>query len=196
MNELGIYIHLGFKHIIEWGAWDHILFVWVLALRYQWIDWKKLLILITAFTIGHSITLALSTLNWIDFPSQWIETLIPTTILITAISNFWVKNFDFQSKYPVIYFFALFFGLIHGLGFSTYLKSLLGKETSIFGPLFTFNIGLELGQLLVVGVILIISFIFVSVFRVNRLRYLQIGSAIAMLFASNMVIDRVVSFIK
>jgi hypothetical protein len=196
MNELGIYIHLGFKHIIEWGAWDHILFVWVLALRYQWIDWKKLLILITAFTIGHSITLALSTLNWIDFPSQWIETLIPTTILITAISNFWVKNFDFQSKYPVIYFFALFFGLIHGLGFSTYLKSLLGKETSIFGPLFTFNIGLELGQLLVVGVILIISFIFVSVFRVNRLRYLQIGSAIAMLFASNMVIDRVVWFIK
>lgn len=196
MNELGLYLKWGFHHIIEWGAWDHILFVLVLTLRYQVRDWKKLLILITAFTIGHSVTLALSTLNWVDFPSKWIELLIPVTIVLTAISNFWVKSFDFRSKYTPIYFLALFFGLIHGLAFSTYLKSLLGKEESILGPLFTFNIGLELGQLLVVGVILIISFIFVSVLKVKRLRYVQIGSAIAIAFSLNMVLDRILSIVK
>ena len=159
MDEMGIYLHLGFRHIMDWEAWDHILFVLVLTIRYQWTDWKKLLVLITAFTIGHSITLALSTLNWLNFPSSIIEFLIPVTILCTAISNFWVKNFDFKSKYPLIYFLALFFGLIHGLGFSTYLKSLLGKEESILLPLFTFNLGLEIGQLLIVSIILILSLI-------------------------------------
>ena len=196
MNDLGIYLHLGFKHIISWVAWDHILFVLVLTLRYQWTDWKKLLVLITAFTIGHSVTLALSTLNWLDFPSDIIELLIPITILLTAISNFWIKSFDFKSKYPLIYFLALFFGLIHGLGFSSYLKSLLGMEESILGPLFTFNAGLELGQLLIVGVILIISFIFVSLIKVKRLLYLQIGSGLAIAFSLYMVLEKILPIIK
>ena len=196
MDEMEIYLHLGFRHIMDWSAWDHILFVLVLTLRYQLTDWKKLLVLVTAFTIGHSVTLALSTLNWLNFPSAIIEFLIPVTILMTAVSNFWVKSFDFKSKYPIIYFLALFFGLIHGLGFSTYLKSLLGKEESLLGPLFAFNLGLELGQLLIVSIILIISFIFVSVLKVKRIRYVQIGSVVAMAFALNMVLDRIVPLIK
>ena len=196
MDELGMYLHLGFRHIMDWEAWDHILFVLVLTIRYQWTDWKKLLVLITAFTIGHSVTLALSTLNWINIPSALIEFLIPITILFTAFSNYWVKTFDFKSKYPLIFFLALFFGLIHGLGFSTFLKSMLGKEESILAPLFTFNIGLELGQLLIVSIILIISFIFVSVLKVKRIRYVQIGSGIAIAFALNMVLDRIVPLIK
>jgi hypothetical protein len=190
MDEVGMYLHLGFRHIMDWEAWDHILFVLVLTIRYQWTDWKKLLVLITAFTIGHSITLALSTLNWINFPTALVEFLIPVTIVFTAVSNYWVKSFDFRSKY------ALFFGLIHGLGFSTFLKSMLGKEESILAPLFTFNVGLELGQLLIVSIILIISFIFVSVLKVNRLRYVQIGSGIAMAFALSMVFDRIVPLLK
>jgi hypothetical protein len=196
METLEIYLHIGFKHIIDWGAWDHILFVLALTIRYQWTDGKKLLGLVTAFTIGHSVTLALSTLQWIDFPSDLIEILIPITILATAITNFWVKSFDFKAKYPLIYFLALFFGLIHGLGFSTYLKSLLGKEDSILGPLFSFNFGLELGQLLVVGIILIISFIFVSTFKLKRVRYVQIGSGIAIAFSINMIVERIIPFIK
>jgi hypothetical protein len=191
MSDLGIFLHLGFKHIISWGAWDHILFVLVLTLRYQIQDWKKLLVLVTAFTIGHSITLALSTLNWVHFPSAIIELLIPITILLTGISNFWVKSFDFKAKYSQFYFLALFFGLIHGLGFSNYLKSMLGMEQSILQPLFTFNVGLELGQLLIVGIILIISFIFVSIIKLKRLLYLKIGSGIAIAFALKMVIDRI-----
>ncbi len=196
MDEVVMYLHLGFRHIMDWEAWDHILFVLVLTIRYQWTDWKKLLVLITAFTIGHSITLALSTLNWVNFPTALVEFLIPVTIVFTAVSNYWVKTFDFRSKYPLIYFLALFFGLIHGLGFSTFLKSMLGKEESILAPLFTFNIGLELGQLLIVSIILIISFILVSVLKVNRLRYVQIGSGIAMAFALSMVFDRIVPLLK
>jgi ABC-type antimicrobial peptide transport system permease subunit len=164
------------------------------VIRYVWTDWKKILVLVTSFTIGHSITLALSTLQWVNFPPILIELLIPITILLTAISNYLVKDFSFTSKYPFIYFAALFFGLIHGLGFSNYLKSLLGQEESIIGPLFSFNLGLELGQLLIVSVILLFSFIFVSLFKADRKLYLRIGSLIACFFALNMVLDRIAPF--
>ena len=136
---------------------DHMLFILALVIRYMASDWKKILLLVTSFTIGHSITLALSTLDWIYFPMYIIELLIPITILLTALSNLFVKDFSYAAKYHIIYYLALFFGLIHGLGFSNYLKSLLGKEESILLPLFSFNLGLELGQLLIVGCILVFA---------------------------------------
>jgi hydrogenase/urease accessory protein HupE len=194
MNDFQIYLHLGFKHIIDLAGSDHILFIVALTARYIWSDWKQLLILVTAFTIGHSVTLALSVLQWVNLPINLIELLIPVTIVLTALVNFGVKNFDFKSKYPIIYFFALFFGLIHGLGFSNYLRSLLGKEESILPPLFSFNLGLELGQLLIVSVILIISFIFVSLLKLDRRRIVQVISGIVFLLAANMVWERIVSF--
>ena len=174
MDDLLIYLRLGFRHIIDFNGSDHILFILALVIRYVWTDWKKILVLVTSFTIGHSVTLALSTLNWLNFPASIIELLIPITILLTALSNYLVKDFSFTSKYPFIYFAALFFGLIHGLGFSNYLKSLLGQEESIIGPLF--------------------SFIFVSLFKVDRRLYLRIGSFITCLFALEMVLDRIVPF--
>ena len=195
MNEMLIYLHLGYKHIIDVNGSDHILFILALMIRYSWNEWQKILILVTAFTIGHSITLALSTLDWISFPAATIELLIPITILITALANFTISSSKTPSKYPVIYYLALFFGLIHGLGFSNYLKMLLGKEESILGPLFSFNLGLELGQLLIVGIILIISIIFVDLFKVDRKRYVQAGSVIAIILALNMVVDRIASFL-
>lgn len=194
MNDFQIYLHLGFKHIIDLRGSDHILFILALTARYIWSDWKQLLVLVTAFTLGHSITLALSVLQWVNLPVNLIELLIPITILITAFANFWVKSFDFKSKYPLIYFFALFFGLIHGLGFSNYLRSLLGKEETIVAPLLSFNIGLEFGQLLIVSVILIISFIFVFLLKLNRRRFIQVVSGISFLLAANMVWERIVSF--
>ena len=194
MNDFQIYLHLGYKHIIDLHGSDHILFILALTARYIWSDWKQLLVLVTAFTLGHSITLALSVLQWVNLPVNIIELFIPITILITALSNFWVKSFDFKSKYPIIYFFALFFGLIHGLGFSNYLRSLLGKEESIIAPLLSFNIGLELGQLLIVSVILIISFIFVSLLKLDRRRFVQVISGISFLLAANMVWERLASF--
>lgn len=194
MDDLLIYLRLGFRHIIDINGSDHILFILALVIRYVWEDWKNILVLVTSFTIGHSVTLALSTLNCVNFPVSVIEVLIPITILLTAISNYLVKDFSFTSKYPFIYFTALFFGLIHGLGFSNYLKSLLGQEESLIGPLFSFNLGLELGQLLIVSIILLFSFIFVSLFKADRKLYVRIGSFITFFLALNMVIDRIVPF--
>jgi hypothetical protein len=194
MNEMLVYLHLGYKHIIDINGSDHILFILALMIRYGWNEWQKILILVTAFTIGHSITLALSTLDWISFPAASIELLIPITIFITAVTNLKMSSSETPSKYPLIYYLALFFGLIHGLGFSNYLKMLLGKEESILGPFFSFKLGLELGQLLIVGLLLIFSFIFVDIFKVDRKRYVQAGSVIAIILALNMVVERIASF--
>jgi hypothetical protein len=190
MEELLLYGRLGFKHIIDLGGVDHILFVLALTLRYIWSDWKKLLVLVTSFTIGHSLTLALSTLSMIDISVDWIEFLIPVTILITAVSNFWVKDFEFKQRYSAHYALALFFGLIHGLGFSNYLKSLLGKEASLLGPLFSFNIGLEIGQILIVGLILALSFGIVSLLKLPRKMYVRYGSILAISLSLRMILDR------
>lgn len=190
MDELLMYGRLGFKHIIDLGGVDHIFFVLALTLRYIWSDWKKILVLVTSFTIGHSLTLALSTLSLIDISVDWIEFLIPVTILITALSNFWVKDFEFKQRYSAHYGLALFFGLIHGLGFSNYLKSLLGKEASLLGPLFSFNIGLEIGQILIVGVILALSYGFVNLLKLPRKMYVRYGSILTILLSLRMILDR------
>ena len=196
MNDLFIFAHLGFRHIMDINGSDHMLFILTLVIRYMASDWKKILILVTSYTIGHSITLALSTLDWIYFPMNLIELLIPITILLTALSNLFVKDFSFSAKYHIIYYLALFFGLIHGLGFSNYLKSLLGKEDSILLPLFSFNLGLELGQLLIVACILVFSFLLINRFKIDRKSYIRIGSFITIGLSLIMIIDRIKPFLN
>jgi HupE / UreJ protein len=167
MGDFGFYFKEGIFHITDWKGYDHILFVMALCIPFLLKDWKQILVLITAFTIGHSITLALSVFNRVIISSSWIEFLIPVTILITAIENIAVKNTDKKhSKWR--YLLALLFGLIHGLGFSNYLKSMLGKEESIVTQLLAFNVGLEVGQLLIVAFALLITFIMVQLISVQR----------------------------
>ncbi len=156
MQEFGLYFQEGWQHIADIKGYDHILFILALCVMYQWKDWRKLLVLVTAFTIGHSITLALSVLQVIRIPSAWIEFLIPVTIVITALSNVGRRSQP-AANLQLNYFFALFFGLIHGLGFSNYLKSMLGSQANIVEPLLAFNLGLEFGQLLIVSVYLLLS---------------------------------------
>ncbi len=191
MQDFWIYFDMGKDHIADWKGYDHILFVLTLCLRYTVADWKKVLVLVTAFTIGHSITLALSTLNYVDIPSDWIEFLIPVTILITALSNLGVKGFEFKSRFPLIYFFALFFGLIHGLGFSNYLKSILGKNDNLVADLLAFNLGLELGQLMIVALAMLFSWIFIQLFRVERRTYLLFVSGAVFGIALIMTLERI-----
>ncbi|MBI2273211.1 MAG: HupE/UreJ family protein [Chitinophagaceae bacterium] len=190
MNDFGLYFELGYQHIADLRGIDHILFVMALCLRYQFQDWRKILVLVTAFTIGHSITLAMSVFNLLDYPVKWIEFLIPVTIMVTAISNVFVKKFVYKTRFPVIYFFALFFGLIHGLGFSNYLKSLLGTNTNIVSQLLAFNLGLEAGQLLIVTGVLLISFIFVSILKCNRREYILYLTGGIFAVAVQMAIER------
>ena len=190
MQDFWLYFQLGRDHIADWRGYDHIMFVTALCLRYLISDWKKVLVLVTAFTIGHSITLALSVLNYISISTKWIEFLIPVTIVLTALSNIFQKDFKFKTRFPLIYFFALFFGLIHGLGFSTYLKSLLGKETNIVGELLAFNLGLEFGQILIVLAVLLFSWICISGFKFSRREYLLFLSGAIFGLALLMAIQR------
>ena len=164
MSEFQLYFVLGKDHILDYAnGYDHILFVLALCAVYIVGDWKKLLILVTAFTIGHSITLALATLNIISVNGTWIEFLIPLTIFITSVSNLFRRDpSPTMNRIQLNYFFALFFGLIHGMGFSNYLKALLGKDQSIVTQLFAFNIGLEFGQIIIVGIFLAVSFIAIN----------------------------------
>ncbi len=191
MEEFWLYFTLGREHIADLTGYDHILFVVALCLRYSFAEWKKLLVLITAFTIGHSITLALSAMNYITLSSKWIEFLIPVTIVITALTNVFQKKTVIQSKFPAIYFLALFFGLIHGLGFSNYLKALLGKNENILVQLVGFNIGLEAGQLLIVAAVLLITFSCIRFFKVNQREYIVLLSGAIFGIALMMAIERI-----
>lgn len=181
MSEFFLYLELGFDHILDVSGYDHIIFIVALCAVYVLRDWKKLLILITAFTIGHSLTLALATLGLINIRTVVIEFLIPVTIFITAVGNLFKKERTYYpAKIQTNYFLALFFGLIHGLGFSNYLRALLGKDSSIISQLLAFNIGLELGQIIIVAVFMVISFILVDLFGVKRRDWqLIISSAVA-----------------
>jgi len=127
----------------------------------------------------------------VNYSVALIEFLIPVTIVITAISNLFVTKFTFKSKFPLIYFFALFFGLIHGLGFSNYLKSMLGKDESIIGQLLAFNLGLEAGQIIIVLAILLISFIFVQLLKWNRREFLLFITGGVFAVALLMALERI-----
>lgn len=190
MSTFSMYFSMGRQHVADANAIDHILFIVALCIRYLWSDWKKLLILVTAFTIGHSVTLALSTLNIIRFDRNLTEFLIAITIFITAISNCFVKEFSFKARYPAIYFLALFFGLIHGMGFSSMLKSILGKSQTVLVQLFSFNLGIEAGQLLIVAAILIVSFILITILKINRKSYLLFCSGGIASLALEMAVQR------
>lgn len=170
MNDFGLFFELGFEHIADINGIDHILFLLALCLGYTLQSWRKLLVLITAFTVGHSITLALSTFRIFSFSTIWIEFLIPLTIVITVMYQVLrVEKLNHVNNKSVIYWMALIFGLIHGLGFSNYLKSLLGAEMNITTQLLAFNIGLEIGQLLIVAILLMINFLFIHLFKIKKL---------------------------
>jgi hypothetical protein len=182
MSEFQLYFNVGRDHILDYkNGYDHILFVVALCALYILRDWKRILILVTAFTIGHSITLALATLNLVTVNPAWIEFLIPLTIFITAASNLFKDEENLGDRSVQInYAYALIFGLIHGLGFSNYLKSILGKDRSIVSQLLAFNLGLEFGQLVIVAVFLIICFLLIDLFGLNRRDWkMVLSSAIA-----------------
>lgn len=161
------YSTLGFDHILDINAYDHILFIIALSAVYYVKDWKKILVLVTAFTIGHSVTLALSALKIVVFSPDVIEFLIPLTIFVTALMNVLLDH-DSNKMVRLNYFLALFFGFIHGLGISNYFKALLGAEDSIVGPLLSFNLGVELAQIIVVAVTVLLGYLVVDIFKAKH----------------------------
>ncbi len=161
MNDFAFYFEIGWKHIVSKDALDHQLFILALAAIFLLNNWKQVLILVTAFTIGHSLTLALSVYDLVRISSKWVEFLIPLTIVVTAFFNLLQKDFS-KSSLRLNYLLALFFGLVHGLGFANTIRFMLAKNEGVALPLFSFNVGLEAGQVLVVGFILLTSYLIVN----------------------------------
>lgn len=189
MQDFRFYFGIGWEHIISWKALDHLLFITALAAIYLLKDWKQVLILVTAFTIGHSLTLVLSVLDIVRFPDKWVEFLIPCTILITAIINLFQKKFTHKSI-RVNYFLALFFGLIHGMGFANTIRFMLAKEQGIGMGLLGFNLGLEVGQIVVVILFLLIAQVVISLFKIDRREWVIFLSAGVFGLALKMALER------
>lgn len=190
MQDFGFYFSLGWEHIISTDALDHQLFIAALAAIYLLKDWKQVLILVTAFTIGHSLTLALSVTDVFRLPSDWVEFLIPVTIVITAFSNVFQKKFTSRSI-RINYFLALFFGLIHGMGFANSIRFMMAQDQNLGWSLFGFNVGLEAGQIVVVLLLLLLAHVIVNVLKVNRRDWVIFLSAAVFGLALKMALERI-----
>src|SRR5689334_21848143 len=190
MSDFGFYFKLGWQHIISWNALDHQLFILALATIYILHDWKQVLILVTAFTIGHSITLALSVLDIIRLPGDWVEFLIPCTIVVTAATNLFQRDCTKKSV-RVNYSLATFLSLIHGMGFANALRFMLAQDQQLGLNLFAFNIGLEVGQITLVTVILLAAYLMISRWGVNRREWVIFLSASAFALSLKMVLERI-----
>ncbi len=189
MNAFTFYFPIGWEHIISVDALDHQLFIIALAALYTWSDWKKVLILVTAFTIGHSVTLLLSVLDWIRLDSKWVEFIIPLTIMITAGLNLFQHS---QKQITSIrtYGLALFFGFIHGMGFANSIRFMLAQDQEIGWGLFGFNVGLEVGQVLVVVLILSINQFVTFIVKLPTKKWNYIVSSLVLGIAFGIAINR------
>lgn len=190
MGDFGFYFGLGWEHIISPDALDHQLFIAALCAIYVLRDWKQVLILVTAFTIGHSITLALSVLDVVRFPGKWVEFLIPVTIVLTAFFNVFQKKFTPRSV-RINYFLALFFGLIHGMGFANSIRFMLAEDQQLGWSLFGFNVGLEAGQIVVVLILLLLTQFITGLLRANRREWVLFLSGGVFLMSLKMVLERI-----
>jgi HupE / UreJ protein len=191
VSELVAYVSLGFRHITDLEAMDHILFLLALAAIYRPRDWRDGLWVVTAFTVGHSATLALAVTGALVLPTRVIEFLIPITIVATCVENLVVRDRQralWGGRYRPV--FAGVFGLVHGAGFANYLRSLFVDQIAL--PLFGFNVGIELGQLVVLalaaGVLAVVDRAFaLTAVRpggaVLRLRVIAVSSCVALIAA-------------
>jgi len=196
LSEFLVFLRLGFEHIADIQGYDHILFVVALCAGYEPRHWRKLLILVTAFTLGHSLTLALATLRIITINDALVEFLIPLTILLTGVMNVATTSskgseaVEGKGARVLKYLLALAFGLIHGMGFSNFLRSLLGQEEGIALPLFSFNVGLELGQICIVVAVMILTFLMVRVLRMRRHDWVLVLSGATIGVALILMVER------
>lgn len=177
------YLRFGFDHILDPQGFDHIAYVVALAAVFRIADWRKTALLVTAFTVGHSLTLALVGLNIFELTPQqkgWIEMLIPVTIIVTAVLNIFAFSRD-EKVFRSTYFVTAFFGLIHGLGFSSFFRSSLmpGETSELIKQLLAFNIGVEIGQLIIVFAVLLLSYFVLNILKIEQSKWVKSVSVLA-----------------
>jgi hypothetical protein len=191
MSEFWIYFQIGLKHVLDIHAYDHVLFLIALTIPYLFKDWKRILLLVSLFTIGHTLALLLSVFGIIAIKVNIVEFLIPITILITAVYHLFTAGKATKNEgVNLIFMVTLFFGIIHGLGFSNYFKSILGgSPSSKLLPLGEFALGIEVAQLIVVFVVLILSYIVQTVFRFSKRDWALVMSAFIIGVVIPMIIE-------
>ncbi|MFZ9239529.1 MAG: HupE/UreJ family protein [Chitinophagaceae bacterium] len=155
-TDFKYYFLLGWDHIISFDALDHLYFFAVLSIVYKFKHWKQVLLLVTAFTVGHTVTLFLSGMDLVRLKDSWVEFAIPCTIVFSSLMNFRKRSSMHQTD-KLQYAMALFFGLVHGLGFANTVRFMISKNQDLVWSLFGFNVGLEIGQIFVVLLVLLIS---------------------------------------
>lgn len=187
---ISLWLELGFQHILDLDGYDHILYLITLCAIYSLKDWKKVLYLATAFTIGHSITLALNALDIISFPSKLIEALIPITIICTAIYNL-IVDAQPNTKASFGYLLAIGFGLIHGMGISNFLKALMSPSDSLTLSLLGFNLGVELAQIVIVIFSLLVSYIALDIIRIKRSNWIKAISLLSIIISLNILYQQI-----
>jgi hypothetical protein len=191
MSDFWIYFNIGLKHVLNLNAYDHVLFLLALTAAYDFKDWKRLLLLVSFFTLGHTISLFLSVFNVVSIKQDIVEFLIPITILITALYN--LITAGKSSKTNTITFIAtvtVFFGIIHGLGFSNYFNSILsGKPTDKLVPLFEFAIGIEAAQIIVVVVSILASILLLNFTKFNKRDWIIMISSVIIGLSIPMVLQ-------
>ncbi|MFT5238230.1 MAG: hypothetical protein ACI840_002547 [Ulvibacter sp.] len=187
MSDLWLYFKLGFEHVLDSKAYDHILFLIALSATYTFVSWKRLLVLVSLFTVGHSTSLLLDNYDVVSVSSRLIEFLIPLSILIAAFYNLYAATRQkTDKKVGVIFLITVFFGLIHGFGFAAYYK-MINIDGGIL-PLLEFAMGVETSQVIIVIIVLVVAFIFQSLFRVNKRDWILVVSSVVIGFVFPMLI--------
>ncbi|EAR02628.1 HupE/UreJ family protein [Maribacter sp. HTCC2170] len=190
MDSFLFYIELGLNHVLDFAAYDHILFLTAMSVPFTFKSWKKVLLLATIFTIAHCLSLALSVYGVLVIDVALIEFLIPVTIALTAIFNLFYIRSDQNSKSILLHMLATaFFGLIHGFGFSNYFKMLMAEEDEKLSPLLGFATGIELSQVLIVLVVLCVAYLVQSVLKFKQTYFIAISSILILLITIPMLID-------
>jgi hypothetical protein len=179
MSQFWLYFRLGLDHVLDWQAYDHVLFLIVLVASYSFNSWKRVLWLVTLFTLGHTLALFLSVYEIVQVDIDYVEFLIPVTILITAVFDIATAGKKIKhTNFNLLYFTTIFFGLIHGLGFSSYFKMIAAGSGNKFWPLVEFALGIEAAQVIVVLGVMIIGFLFQNVINISKRDWILVTASL------------------
>lgn len=179
MSDFWIYFNIGLQHVLDINAYDHVLFLLALTVPYEFKSWKRILILVSLFTLGHTVALFLSVFNILTIKPEIVEFLIPITILATALYNIIATGKPAKKdSVSVTGIITVFFGIIHGLGFSNYFNSILtGKPTDKLLPLFEFALGIEVAQIIVVLAALLLAYVVQTLLKFSKRDWILMVSA-------------------
>lgn len=191
MEQLKLFFELGLTHVLDIEGYDHVLFLAALAAPYLFSNWKKVLFLVTVFTVGHTISLFLSSYGIVKVNSSLVEFIIPVTIAITAMYNIVFAGRVVQNtKVGIVFFITLFFGIIHGLGFSNYFKMIIGGQANKLAPLLEFALGVETAQVIIVTVVLALASVVQNVLNISKRDWVLVLSSIIIGLVIPMLLTR------